>query len=105
MNTEKGIKPSENKKNYWIRVSSQKIEKSKGEKYILNRIIAFLKRKGYNSVGFEINLKRRLILINKNDRNIIQLSEALIDELAQEIGIVEGKWLIHIDKESVDECW
>lgn len=46
-----------------------------------------------------------MILVDKKTGKPLGMTETLIDEIAEKMGVLSGKWLVFIQREYVDELW
>lgn len=100
------MKPSKNKEGFWIRTKSQLTQAEKKQrKFNPNEVIRFLKRKGYEDPSFRQDAKQRMILIDRKTGRPLEMNESLIDEIAEKMDLLSGKWLIFIQTEYADELW
>ncbi len=99
------MKPSDETAIFWIRTKGQLNE---AEKKLMtgneNEIKNFFKSK-LSEITFQLDSKKRKILVNKKTGKPLEMSETLIDDIAVKINLLSGKWLIFIQKEKVDDLW
>ena len=99
------MKPSDEKAILWIRTKGQLNE---AEKKLMtrneNEMRNFLRNRS-NEITFQLDSKRRRILVNKKTGKPLEMNETLIDDIAVKINLLSGKWLIFIQKEKVDGLW
>jgi len=101
-----GMKPSREKGRFWIRTKGQLTEAEKKQrKFNPDEVIKFLKRKGYEDPSFWVDAKQRMVLIDRKTGKPLEMNESLIDEIAEKMGLLSGKWLIFIQTEYADELW
>ena len=92
------MKPSEETAIFWIRTKGQLNE---AQKKLMtrneNEIRNFLRNRS-NEITFQLDSKRRRILVNKKTGKPLEMNETLIDDIAVKINLLSGKWLIFIQK-------
>lgn len=100
------MKPSKEKERFWIRTKSQLTEAEKKQrKFNPDEAINFLRKKGYEDPSFRLDSKQRMVLTDGNTGKPLEMNETLIDEIAEKMGLLSGKWLIFIQREYADELW
>ena len=100
------MKPSKDKERFWIRTKSRLTEaEEKQRKFDPDEVIKFLRKKGYEDPSFQLDSKQRMVLIDRNTGKPLEMNETLIDEIAEKMGLLSGKWLIFIQREYADELW
>lgn len=100
------MKLSEDKERFWIRTKGQLTQAEKKQRKLNpDEVIKFLKRKGYEDPSFWLDAKQRMILIDRKTGKPLEMNESLIDEIAEKMGLLSGKWLIFIQTEHADELW
>lgn len=100
------MKPSEEKERLWIRTKGQLTEaEEKQRKFNSDEAIEFLRIRGYEDPTFCLDSKQRMVLVDRKTGKPLGMTETLIDEIAEKMGVLSGKWLVFIQREYADELW